>query len=305
MASSIGRRAASPAASVRSARSRACKPGSVRHDSRCPSRTSPPQGSRYTSLVYPEPNRHLLRTVRQADGGVPRPAGRPPVGRCGAPPTAATALFDAPLLPGQVHGRRQERVSTPSQLVGQRGDPPLLACSRVRFQQEHQAGVIAQEGCQHLYHCRPRRLSNPVGGAERHEQAFVMKFVEIKLLLGKRLCRQTGASHSRVLLGLGPERRQGVPRSTTSRGLGPDSLAPSNHTIWPCGQLTGHVVDRHMSATSAARLHDALGYVAEQLLPGAQRPELREFLILVSLHTEQHVVEQPHRPRQCMVPCSA
>src|SRR5262249_56032803 len=64
------------------------------------------------------------------------------------------------------------------------------------------------EGRQHLHHCRPLGLSDPVGGSQRKDQAFFMKFVEIKLLLGKRLCRQQGASHTRILIGLGPDRRQ-------------------------------------------------------------------------------------------------
>jgi hypothetical protein len=100
-------------------------------------------------------------------------------------------------------------VATSGQLVGQRCNSPLLAYSLACFQQEHHARVITQEGRQHLHHCRPRGLSDPVGGSKRKDQAFFMKFVEIKLLLGKRLCRQQGASHARILIGLGPDRRQG------------------------------------------------------------------------------------------------
>jgi hypothetical protein len=81
-------------------------------------------------------------------------------------------------------------VATPGQALGQRRASPLLTCSLADFQQEHQAGVIAQQGRQNLQHHRLRWLCNPVGGAERYEQAFVMKFVKIKLLFGKRFCCQ-------------------------------------------------------------------------------------------------------------------
>jgi hypothetical protein len=81
-------------------------------------------------------------------------------------------------------------VATPGQAIGQRRYPPLLTCSLTCFQQEHQAGVIAQKGRQALQHDRARRLCDLVGGSERYQQAFVMKFVKIKLLFGKRFCCQ-------------------------------------------------------------------------------------------------------------------
>jgi hypothetical protein len=107
--------------------------------------------------------------------------------------------FDAPLLQGKLYWRCRWRVATLGQAIGQRPDPPLLTWSLGCFQQEHQTGVIAQQGRQDLQHDRSRRLCDPVGGAERYQQAFVMKFVKIKFLLGKRFCRQQGASHARIL----------------------------------------------------------------------------------------------------------
>jgi hypothetical protein len=90
-------------------------------------------------------------------------------------------------------------VATPGQAPGQRHGSPLLTYSLAGFQQEHQAGVIAQKGRQDLQHDRLRRLCDPVSESERYQQAFVMKFVKIKFLLGKRVCRQQGASHARIL----------------------------------------------------------------------------------------------------------
>jgi len=108
-------------------------------------------------------------------------------------------LFDAPLIQGKRYWRRHWRVATPGQAIGQRHDSPLLSWSPACFQQEHQARVIAQQGHQDFQHDRSRRLCDPVGGSERYQQAFIMKFVKIKFLLGKRFCRQQGASHARIL----------------------------------------------------------------------------------------------------------
>ena len=71
-------------------------------------------------------------------------------------------------------------MAIPGQTVGQRCDPSPLIWRLVRFQQQHQARVIAQKGRQDLPHSRSRRVSAPIGDSERYQQAFIMKFVEIK-----------------------------------------------------------------------------------------------------------------------------
>src|SRR5262249_10550260 len=104
----------------------------------------PTTGIEIHQLVHAESNGQLLRTAHQADRSLSRPESDRQAGAAENLPQLQTAWFDTPLLQGQLYWGCHWRVAIPGPAVAQRCHAPLLPFSLARFQQKHQASVIAQ-----------------------------------------------------------------------------------------------------------------------------------------------------------------